>query len=53
METLSTCPEKAAYPSWMDAMIHYEDEDPQIRKDFEDRRKREGVACRMAAVNYC
>jgi quercetin dioxygenase-like cupin family protein len=33
-------------------MIDYEDEDPQIRKEFEDSLKREGVACKMPAMNY-
>jgi hypothetical protein len=32
-------------------VVDYEDEDPQIRKEFEDSLEREGVARRMPAVN--
>jgi len=34
------------------AMIDYEDEDPQIRADFERHLKKTGVKCEMPAVQY-
>jgi hypothetical protein len=34
-------------------MVDYEDEIRRSRKEFEDSLEREGVACRMPAVNDC
>ena len=33
-------------------LIDYEDEDPEIRKRFEDTLKQEGVSCNMPPVVY-
>jgi hypothetical protein len=33
-------------------LIHYADEDPQIRRDFEEALRRNGVSCTMPPVQY-
>jgi len=33
-------------------LIEYEDEDPQVRKDFEETLRSKGIECKMPPVNY-